>query len=106
MRPGRHERQATELLSALAALEPFRGVPIERLLTMLIADLPYGSSVIAITAHLRPPILEALDAVQRAGHPVLLLTASESMPYVPDTIPSFHLGEQHAWQELATLALA
>ncbi|MHB1317056.1 MAG: DUF58 domain-containing protein [Anaerolineae bacterium] len=106
IRPGRQTRQATELLSALAAIEPFRGISLERMLLMLIGDLPYGASVITITSLLRPPILEALDSVQQSGHPVLLLTASESMPYVPETIPSFHLGEQNAWHELETLALA
>jgi uncharacterized protein (DUF58 family) len=106
VRPGRHARQATELLSALAAIEPFRGISLERMLLLLIGELPYGASVITITSLLRPPIIEALHAVQQAGHPVLLLTAGEAMPYVPEAIPSFHLGEQNAWQELETLALA
>jgi uncharacterized protein (DUF58 family) len=106
VRPSGHERQATELLSALAALEPFRGIPLERLLAMLLPDLPYGASVIAITSLLRPAAVEALDAVQQGGHPVLLLTASETMPYVPDSIPSFHLGEQGDWQGVSRIALA
>lgn len=105
VRPGRHARQATEILSALAALEPFRGISMERMLAQISAELPFGASVIAITSHPREPILEALDAMQQAGYPVLLLTAGDTMPYIPDTIPSFHLGDQDAWRELDTIAL-
>jgi uncharacterized protein (DUF58 family) len=106
VRPGRNERQATEVLSALAAIEPFRGTSFERMLAILMSELPYGASVIAITALMRPTIIKALDAVQQAGHPVLLLTTGETMPYVPDTIPSFHLGDLDAWQDLEAFALA
>jgi len=106
VRPGRGVHQETELLSAFAALEPFRGMPFDELLVALSPEMAFGTGVIAITAHLREDILEALDSLQRSGHPVLLLTAGETMPYVPDSIPSFHLGEPYEWSQATRVALA
>jgi uncharacterized protein (DUF58 family) len=104
--PGRHVRQATELLSLLAELGPFRGTPMERMLDLLMSDLPFGASVVALTALPRAGIYEALDGLQRAGHPVLLLTTGTLPPTVPDSIPHHHLGEEDDWEAVPALELA
>jgi len=78
---------------------------MEHMLATVQPRLPYGASVIAVTGLLRPPVVDALDTLQRAGHPVLLLTAGDAIPQVPDSIAHHHMDQQDVWQTVATLDL-
>ncbi len=105
IRPGRHLYQANELLAALAELEPFRGMPLETMLYGIMPDLPFGATVIALTAQPRAPMYEALATLQAAGHRVLLLTVGRYPSGVPLQIPHHHLGGSREWRNLAALEL-
>ncbi len=105
IRPGRHINQANVLLSALAELDPFRGTPLETMLYEVMPELPFGATVIALTAQPRPAVLEALATLQEVGHRVLLLTVARDEPVIPPQIPHHYLGAPHDWRNLATLEL-
>lgn len=105
IRPGRAINQANVLLSALAELDPFRGTALETMLYDIMPELPFGATVIALTAQARPPVYEALATLQEVGHRVLLLTVGRSAPAVPLQIPHHHLGGAHVWQRLDALEL-
>jgi hypothetical protein len=68
--------------------------------------LPYGSSVLVITARPVEDAMVSLLTLQDAGHPVLLLTVSDQVPEVPATFTTFHLGGRDAWHRLEALELA
>ena len=104
--PGRHHRQGTQILAALAPLSGFRTLTLSRLLLRSMHSLPYGSSVVAISARTTELLLLALLALQDAGHPVVLLTVGDRKPRVPARFTTFHLGGRDAWHRLDTLALA
>jgi uncharacterized protein (DUF58 family) len=104
--PGRHPRQGTQILEALAPLEGFRTLPLSQLLVRTMPVLPYGSTVLAITARTTDPVLLSLLALEEAGHPVVLLTVGDRRPVLPETFTTFHLGGRDAWRHLEALALA
>ncbi len=101
--PGRHERQAADLLSTLAAAEPFRGAPFTDMIRAMRINLPFGATIVAITASPSDEVYEALSLIQEAGHPVSLLTVGDMPPLVPDRLQSHHLGGSDAWHRLEAL---
>ncbi|NLD44477.1 MAG: DUF58 domain-containing protein [Chloroflexi bacterium] len=106
IRPGRHPQQATQLLTMLASLEPFRGLPFEEMLYSIQASLPFGSTVVAVTAVPTPGLYEALLSLEQTGHRVLLLTVGDEEPAVPELLNSYYLGGTDAWHRLEALAVA
>jgi uncharacterized protein (DUF58 family) len=101
--PGRHPGQVVQLLEALARLTAFRLKPFPQLAAAVGMSLPFGASVIALSAWPGEETQEALLSLQDAGHPVLLLTAGDQEPVVSSQIEHHHLGGSDAWQNLAEL---
>jgi uncharacterized protein (DUF58 family) len=101
--PGRHERQAADLLGTLAAAEPFRGAPFVEMLRSMRVNMPFGATIVAITASPSEDVYEALSLIQEAGHPVLLLTVGDMPPVVPERLETQHLGGNDAWRRLESL---
>lgn len=104
--PGRSPAQATRILDTLAPLVGFRLVPMHQLLRRAIPVLPYGSTVMVITAVVGDELLATLLRIQDAGHPVKLLTVGDTPPDVPAIFDTFHLGGCDAWHRLEALELA
>jgi uncharacterized protein (DUF58 family) len=104
--PGRSTGQATQILDALAPLFGFRLIPMHQLLRRSMSGLPYGSTIVPITAQVTEALLVALLMLQDAGHPVVLLTVGDERPQVPATFTNYHLGGRDAWHRLETLELA
>jgi uncharacterized protein (DUF58 family) len=103
--PGRHVNQANVLLSAMAALGPFRGQPLASMLCEIMPELPYGATVIAVTSQPNEAVYESLANLQDAGHRVLLLTVGREPIDMPSQIPHHHLGDRYVWQSLDSLEL-
>lgn len=106
IRPGRSPEQATRILDALAPLPGFRLLPLYQLLRRSMPALPYGSTVVAITAQPTEATLVSLLTIQDAGHPVVLFTVGDTELQIPDTFVSYHLGGRDAWHRLEALELA
>jgi len=104
--PSRHPQQAMELLTALASLTSFRGIPFTDMLHQQMPALPFGATIAAITARPNSSLYETLDELRSRGHGILLLTVGESPPQVPFAIPTYHLGGLDVWQRLEALELA
>jgi uncharacterized protein (DUF58 family) len=104
--PSRHPRQGAAILEALAVLDGFRTLALSQLLGRTMVDLPYGSTVVVVTARTTEPLLLALLSLRNAGHPVMLLTIGERRPWVPEQFRTVHLGGRDAWHRLDALALA
>jgi uncharacterized protein (DUF58 family) len=104
--PGRSPGQGSQILEALAPLFGFRLIPLYQLLRRLMPSLPYGCTVVAISAQATEALLGSLLTLQDAGHPVVLLTVGDDRPETPETFVTFHLGGRDAWRRLETLELA
>ena len=106
IRPGRHPQQASQLLEMLAAVQPFRGAPFGDMLYELPSGLPFGATVVAISAMPQEATYEALAVLEASGHPTMLLTVGEAAPDVPEGLHTYHLGGRDAWQHWEALGLA
>jgi uncharacterized protein (DUF58 family) len=104
----RHSHQLTRLLETMAQLTPFTNLPFDQLLRVEAAQLPYGATVIAVSAIVTEPILSALLALHDAGHPVsLIVTNEEEQPLAdlasPDELPIYYVRQN--WDEIEALQL-
>ena len=105
--PGRSHAQETQILGALTVLDGFRLLPFPRLLYRAMPSLPYGSTVLSITAHVTDTLWPSLLALQDVGHPILLLTVGDEEPAIERSVfASIHLGGRDAWHRLEALELA
>jgi len=104
--PSRSPAQLTQILETLARLDPFRQFSLSHLLLRDMQSLPYGGTVVAISALPVEETLEALLTIQENGHPVVLLTVGEQPTRAPERLRVYHLGGRDAWHRLATLELA
>jgi hypothetical protein len=68
--------------------------------------LPYGSTVVVITARPVEEVLVSLLRLKDAGHPIVLLTVGDEEPEVPVLFDTFYLGGRDAWHRLEALELA
>lgn len=104
--PGRSPGQGTQILDALAPLVGFRLLPMYQLLRRTMPVLPFGTTVLLVTATFSSELFAALLSMHDAGHPVVLLTVGDKKPDVPAMFTTYHLGGRDAWHRLETLELA
>lgn len=78
--PGRSPGQLVRILELLAAVTPFASTPIEDLLLREAPRLPWGATLLVVTAIAHDGLLAALMDLRRAGRKVLLFTLAEEPP--------------------------
>jgi hypothetical protein len=78
--PGRSPAQLMHILELLAAVTGFATQPIEALLLRESPRLPWGSTLLVVTAIAHDGLLAALLDLQRAGRKVVLFTLAEEPP--------------------------
>jgi len=104
--PGRRPDQLAVLLEGMAELTGFRLVSLSRLVAVMGPDLPYGATVVVLTARPHAELQEQLLGLQDAGHRVVLITAGEERPEIDAPLECYHLGGAETWYELESLELA
>lgn len=104
---GRDPEQLTQILEALAKTLPFASVPFESLLRAESHELPYGATLVLITAVLSDEILSAVLALRASGHRLALLLIGDDAPDLREPgITVYRIGAEARWRELPELALA
>lgn len=90
--PGRSPRQLLRILELLAAVTPFATQSIEQLLLREAPRLPWGTTLVVVTAIAHNELLAGLLELAQAGRSVVLFTLAEEPPreYLPG-IPIYHL---------------
>jgi uncharacterized protein (DUF58 family) len=78
--PGRSPDQLLHILELLAAVTALATQPIEELLLRESPRLPWGSTLLVITAVAHEELLAALLDLQRSGRKVVLFTLAEQPP--------------------------
>ncbi len=84
--PGRDPEQLVAVLEALARVLPFATVSIEQMLRAEARNLPWGTTVVLITAILTEEMVEILRAIKSAGHQIAVLLIGEGR-VVTSTVP-------------------
>lgn len=103
----RHTTQLTRILETMAQLTHFTIMPFDQLLRVEAATLPFGASIVAVSALATEPIQAALLALHDAGHPTTLVLVADPgrvpSTSLPPSIPVYVVTEN--WTELETLEL-
>ena len=78
--PGRSLGHIVRILELLAAVTPFAAQPIEQLLLREAPRLPWGATLLVVTAIAHEELLATLLDLTRAGRQVVLFTLAEKPP--------------------------
>jgi len=78
--PGRSPEQLVRILELLAAITPVFAQPIEELLLREAPRLPWGATVVVVTAVVHDELLAALSDLEQAGRQIVLFTLAEEPP--------------------------
>jgi uncharacterized protein (DUF58 family) len=102
LKPATGHDQIARLLEALARIVPYFVSPLEPLLTAESYHLPFGATVIVISAAaaLEPALLTSLQRLRSHGHAVALLLAGDSAPIDTGDLLAYHIGGEERWYEL------
>jgi uncharacterized protein (DUF58 family) len=90
--PGRSPDQLVHILELLAAVTPFAVAPIEEMLVHEAPRLPWGATLVVVTAIAHDDLLAALWELAHAGRKLVLFTLAEEPPAMPlPGITIYHL---------------
>jgi uncharacterized protein (DUF58 family) len=103
--PSRHPEQLRHILEALALIQPIETMPIARLVVSESRNLPWGSTLLVITAVPTEPLLAALFHLQRVGRKVVLITIGGSAPISNNGLTTYHVDGDVPWEKLESLKL-
>ena len=78
--PGRSPDQLVHILELLAAVTPYASRPVEELLLHEAPRLPWGATLLVVSAIAHDGLLAVLLELQRAGRQVVLFTLAEEPP--------------------------
>jgi uncharacterized protein (DUF58 family) len=78
--PGRSPEQLVRILEMLAAVTPFANRPIEEMLLSEAPRLPWGATVVVVTAVAHDALLASLLDLAQAGRKVVLFTLAARPP--------------------------
>lgn len=94
--PGRSPEQIVRILELLAAVTPFASDPIERLLMQESPRLPWGATLLVVSALTHNGLLAAINDLARAGRRVALFSLASQPPSAGALVPGvavYHLPE-------------
>ena len=103
--PSRHPEQLKHILEALAAINPMYTTPIAEMLVKESRNLPWGSTMVVITAAPTEHLLSALFRMKRVGRKVVLITIGNGEAMSSNGITTYHVNEGIGWEKMETLRL-
>jgi uncharacterized protein (DUF58 family) len=113
--PGRSPGQLAAILEALAAVTSFATISIGGLLRRESPRLPWGATMVVVTAVVTHDLLAAVLRLQTAGRPMTLVSLAEEAPphlegvtvyHLPPDTPAFGRSGQGAIDAAAALEAA
>lgn len=108
VRSASHRTQLEQMLTALARIDEGWGRwTLEQLLTLEAPRLPYGATVVVVTAVLTETLVQTIRDLQRREFGVVLITLGTAQPDSPiPNLQSHYIGSHEEWHELSALELA
>jgi uncharacterized protein (DUF58 family) len=91
--PGRSPGQLTAILEMLSGLTSFASISIEGLMRQESAHLPWGATLVVVTAIVTEGLRNALLRLQNAGRRLALISLADDPPPRLEGIPTYHLPE-------------
>ena len=107
IRPSSHREHLQRVLQALAMVAPTESVAIDRFIMQEGGSLPWGSTLVAVTAVPTSALVAALDTLRRAGRPVALVVIGEGAPEVSvDSLTVYHVPAEVAWEQVDEMGVS
>ena len=78
VRPGRSTQQFAVILETLAKLNPFALLTIEEMIESETPRLPWGATIVVVTAVVTPSLMAVLTRLRETGRQTVLLTFGDS----------------------------
>ena len=103
--PNRQPEQLKHILEALATINPMYTTPIEEVVVQESRNLPWGSTMVLITAAPTEAILSALFRMKRVGRKVVLITIGSQEEINSNGLTTYHVSEDIGWEKMETLSL-
>jgi uncharacterized protein (DUF58 family) len=114
VRPSRSPEQLAHVLEALAAVTEFATGSIEKMMMRTSPSLPWGSTIVLITAVVTEDMMVALIRLKEAGRRVVLISLAEEPPpkglgnllayHIPSSVPAFQ--KEHKASTITEAALS
>ena len=111
IRPGRRPDQLLHILEALAKVVDIGRWPVEAVIQTEMPHLPYGASIVVVSAVVTSRLADTLLALREREFSVTLITLGdkatldEKTAMLPSRVRRYHIGGREEWHELASLAL-
>ncbi len=107
IRPGNHPEQLVRIFEALAGVAEYGRWGIEALLDVEARQLPYGTTLVVITAIVNDRLCRTLAELRRREYAVALIALGEGRLETPlPGVRYYYIGAHEAWHGLETLHLA
>jgi len=103
--PSRHPEQLKRILETLAPVQPVDNLPIGSLVLRESRNLPWGSTMVVITAVPTESLLSALFRMQRVGRKVVLITIGDHEAISTNGLTTYHVSGDVGWEKMETLSL-
>lgn len=95
IRPGSHPEQLTWILESLAKVVEYGRWPIEAVMQAEAPSLPYGSTIIVVSARAGDELLRTLSEMRRREHaPVLITLGAQRLAEPPPGVVYYHAGQE------------
>jgi uncharacterized protein (DUF58 family) len=103
--PSQHTGQLKNILEALAPIQPIEMISIGRLVINESKNLPWGSTMVVITAIPSEELLAALTNMRRVGRKVALIQIGSKVTLTSNGIPAYQISDNIAWDKLEALKI-
>jgi uncharacterized protein (DUF58 family) len=100
-----HPDQIVHILEALAQLHQMENMPIDRYIRQEAPNLPWGSTLVVVSAQPANDLLGALLDLKRVGCSVALVKVGGTEPASVKTFPVFHVPDKFAWEVVQEIGL-
>jgi len=105
--PSEHPQQLQAICEALATVAPVATISLADLIATEAPTLPWGATVLALTAVPDEDVVTVLQEIRRPGRSTgLVVIGTNAPPIVADGVPVFHVPGEEAWREVTHVALA
>ncbi|MEK7354060.1 MAG: DUF58 domain-containing protein [Chloroflexota bacterium] len=105
--PSQHGDQLQHILEALAQVFSSETIPIARLITNESRNLPWGSTMVVVSAMPTDALLAVLFQMKRVGRKVaLILVGNAASGISTDGLMVYHVPDDIMWRDLETLSIS
>ncbi len=104
--PSQHTDQLLHILEALSQVKAYETMPIGKLIVSESRNLPWGSSIVVVSAAPTDDLISTMLSMKRAGRQVVLIRVGGKEPSITDYgLTVYHIPDDVMWRDLESISL-